>query len=120
MDNRWITCRRRIPDGAYRLGNQDSPYHTYLVTFASPRCRQCRHGPDSRWPDKQPAVSRWGKDVLFTAVPASIMYDAVRLEVDLPDAKPLMKRVPPPLLTAPYNPGPHPTPGLKVAMVPAS
>jgi hypothetical protein len=60
-----------------------------------------------------------GKDALFTAVPASIMYDAVRFEVDSPDAKALMKRVPPPALTAPYNPGPHPTPGLKVAMVPA-
>jgi hypothetical protein len=47
------------------------------------------------------------------------MYDAVRFEVDSPDAKALMKRVPPPALTAPYNPGPHPTPGLKMAMVPA-
>lgn len=101
----------------YRSGNQDSPYHTYLVTFDASMLKaganEIRLAPDKSEPFPP------GKDALFTAVPASIMYDAVRFEVDSPNAKALMKRVPPPALTAPYNPGPHPTPGLKVAMVPA-
>ena len=60
-----------------------------------------------------------GVDALTIGAPGGFMYDAIRLEVDSPGAKPLMKRVPPPAMAAPYNPGPNPTPGLKSAPVPA-
>lgn len=101
----------------YRSGNQDSQYHAYLVTFDASMLKagdnEIRLAADGAKPF--PA----GVDALTIGAPGGFMYDAIRLEVDSPGAKPLMKRVPPPAMAAPYNPGPNPTPGLKSAPVPA-
>ena len=101
----------------YRSGNQDSQYHAYLVTFDASMLKagdnEIRLAADGAKPF--PA----GVDALTIGAPGGFMYDAIRLEVDSPGAKPLMKHVPPPAMAAPYNPGPNPTPGLKSAPVPA-
>jgi len=100
----------------YRSGNQDSQYHVYLVTFDAAMLKagdnEIRLAADGAAPF--PA----GKDALTIGAPGGFMYDAIRMEVDSPHVKPLMRHVPPPALTAPYNPGPHPTPGLKSALIP--
>jgi len=100
----------------YRSGNQDSQYHVHLVTFDAAMLKagdnEIRLAADGAAPF--PA----GKDALTIGAPGGFMYDAIRMEVDSPHVKPLMRHVPPPALTAPYNPGPHPTPGLKSALIP--
>jgi rhamnogalacturonan endolyase len=100
----------------YRSGNQDCQYHSYLVTFDASLLKAGDNEIRLAADDAKPFPS--GQDALKINAPGGFMYDAIRFEVDSPDAKPLMKRVPAPALTAPYNPGPHPTPGLKVAMIP--
>ncbi len=100
----------------YRSGNEDCQYKSYLVTFDAALLKA---GDNEIRLAADDAKSFPPGDALHINAPGGFMYDAVRLEVDSPDAKPLMKRVAAPAMTAPYNPGLHPTPGLKVAMVPA-
>jgi hypothetical protein len=100
----------------YRSGNEDCVYKSYLVTFDAALLKAGDNEIRLAADDAKPFPPG---DALKINAPGGFMYDAVRLEVDSPDAKPLMKRVAAPAMTAPYNPGPHPTPGLKVAMVPA-
>jgi rhamnogalacturonan endolyase len=100
----------------YRSGNQDSQYHVCLVTFDAALLVAGDNEIRLAASDAKPFPA--GVDALTIGAPGGFMYDAIRLEVDSPDAKPLMRRVPPPAMAAPYNPGPHPTPGLKSAPIP--